>query len=72
MPSAADCAQAYSELHRVADYVFVCLPPKSSILAWLSPAHHLWVKEVEEGTLEIEERQGGARYFADPSGNLWT
>jgi len=52
MPTADACQEAWSELHRVADYVFICLPTKKSIAAWLEPDHHLWVEQVGEGTLK--------------------
>lgn len=55
LPTIADCERAYRELHRVADTVFICVPSKQSILAWLIPTHHLWVKEAEYG-LEVEQR----------------
>lgn len=43
-----DCALAYSELLRVADRVFVCVPKRDSVVAWLSREHFLWV-EIEGG-----------------------
>lgn len=62
LPSAEDCAQAWRELHRVADTVFTCLPGKASIVAWLVPDHYLWVREVSPGVLLVEERVTGNRY----------
>jgi len=56
MPTAEDCAQAYRELHRVADEVFICVPEKASFFAWWVPGHHLWVREKAPGVLEVEER----------------
>jgi ubiquinone/menaquinone biosynthesis C-methylase UbiE len=33
---------AWSELHRVADTVVVCVPVKQLIVHWLVPDHYLW------------------------------
>jgi hypothetical protein len=68
MPDAAGCQAAWSELHRVADVVFICVPPRSSIFAWLVPDHHLWVKHVGETVLEVEERENGNIYLVDLDG----
>jgi len=51
----ADCAQALSELDRVSDQVFIVVPRKDSIMAWMSPDHHLWVTPIPEGFL-VEQR----------------
>jgi len=61
LASAEDCTQAWQQLHRVADTVFVSLPGKDSIMAWLAPGHKLWVQQIGSGILKIEERrpQGG-------------
>ena len=67
MPDAEGCHKAWSELHRVADVVFICVPPKSSIWAWFVPDHHLWVRHVGETVLEVEERNTGAKYLVDPA-----
>jgi len=68
MADAATCQKAWKELHRVADVVFICVPPKSSIFAWLVPDHYLWVRHVGETTLEVEERDTGAKYLVDIEG----
>ena len=61
LSSIDDCALAWRELHRVADYVFTCLPSKRSLAAWLAPGHHLWVSDRGSGVLGIEERGSGRR-----------
>ena len=68
MPDADGCQRAWSELHRVADVVFVCVPPKSSLFAWMVPDHHLWVRQTGEGVLEVEERDTGDHYLVDLDG----
>jgi len=56
LPSIETCGQAWREMHRVADRVFTCLPSKLSLMAWLAPGHKLWVREVGEGVIEVEDR----------------
>ena len=68
MPDADGCQLAWSELHRVADVVFVCVPPKTSLFAWMVPDHHLWVRQTGEGVLEVEERDTGDHYLVDLDG----
>jgi len=68
MPDAETCQVAWSELHRVADVVFIAVPPKSSVWAWLVPDHYLWVKHVGETVLEVEERRTGDKYLVDIDG----
>ena len=68
MPDANGCRLAWSELHRVADVVFVCVPPKTSLFAWMVPDHHLWVRQTGEGVLEVEERDTGDHYLVDLDG----
>lgn len=51
MPTPEDCEIAVHELWRVADEVFICVPGKGTLLAWLAPTHHLWVREVEPGVV---------------------
>ena len=68
MPDANGCQLAWSELHRVADVVFICVPPKSSLFAWMVPDHHLWVRQTGEGVLEVEERDTGDHYLVDLDG----
>ena len=68
MPDADGCQRAWSELHRVADVVFVCVPPKTSLFAWMVPDHHLWVRQTGEGVLEVEERDTGDHYLVDLDG----
>ncbi len=43
LPTPQDCAKAVAELHRVADEVFLCVPGRGTLMAWLAPEHHLWV-----------------------------
>ena len=59
---------AWSELHRVADTVVVCVPVKQLIVHWLVPDHYLWVSQVEESVLHVEERKWGTKYLVDPVG----
>jgi hypothetical protein len=68
MPDAAGCQAAWSELHRVADVVFICVPPRASIFAWLVPDHHLWVRHIGDTVLEVEERDTGTLYLVDLDG----
>lgn len=55
MTTVADCCKALDELHRVAEKVFVCLPGKNSILAWINGNHHLWVRQSDDGYV-IDQR----------------
>lgn len=50
-----DAYDALDELHRVADYVFVASPHKSSLIAHLYPGHHLWITASGDGFI-IEQR----------------
>ena len=59
--SVEDVALAWNEFHRVADAVFVSLPGKDSLMAWLAPEHNLWVQQVGSGILKVEERWRGGR-----------
>jgi len=56
LPTVDDAYLALSELHRVADKVFVVSPHKTSVAAWLMPHHHLWVTEKEDGEFVIQQR----------------
>lgn len=51
-----DARIAISELHRVADKVFIVVPSKWSLAAWLYPEHHLWLTP-GNGSFIIEQRQ---------------
>lgn len=51
MATPEDCFHAESELQRVADEVFLCVPGKQTLFAWLAPTHHLWVK-LEDGRVK--------------------
>lgn len=55
LPTLADGEKALRELHRVADKVFIVSPHKTSIIAWLHPDHHLWVKHAGD-TIVLEQR----------------
>lgn len=50
-----DASKAIAELRRVSDKVFVAIPHKTSLLAWLHPRHHLWVLPTGDGYI-IEDR----------------
>lgn len=50
-----DCLRAINELNRVADLVFICVPSKQSIPAWLHREHHLWVSQKGD-TISVEQR----------------
>jgi SAM-dependent methyltransferase len=49
LPAIDDAVQAINELYRVADEVFIASPRKDSIIAWLVPSHHLWIRQDDEG-----------------------
>ena len=49
LPTVGDAEQAVRELYRVADEVFILSPSKQSIIAWLHPGHHLWVRQTPAG-----------------------
>lgn len=68
MPDVETCHDAWSELHRVSDVVFICVPPKGSIWAWFVPDHYLWVRHVGATVLEVEERDTGDKYLVDTDG----
>ena len=53
-----DIDRAWGELHRVADGVYTCFPGKDSFAGWMAPGHHLWVKELGSGILDVQERGG--------------
>lgn len=55
MPTVADGKKAISEMQRVADEIFVVSPSKTSLIAWIHPDHHLWVKQTAEGVW-LEQR----------------
>lgn len=54
MPTPEACFMAASEMERVADEVFLCVPKKDNLLAWLAPGHRLWV-EVDQGRVMAVE-----------------
>jgi hypothetical protein len=57
LATAQDAQQAYKELHRVTNgKVFLALPTKLSMAAWVHPEHKLWVQRLPDGSLQIEER----------------
>lgn len=65
LPTPADAEQAVSEMMRVSGgRVFVAIPSKASILAWLHPEHSLWITESAGGRLYAEARTG--------VGDAWT
>lgn len=51
-----DARKALSELHRVADRVYVCSPKRWHPYAWLHPEHNLWVDHLPDGSLRFEQR----------------
>ena len=61
MRSPDDAAQAWRELNRVADEVFICVPTKWDLYAWLHPDHFLWVWQVDQD-IEVEDRATGVHY----------
>lgn len=56
MPTIEGLNRAVVELARVADVVYVVGPRKASLIAWLIPSHHLWVR-VEDGLVIAEQRR---------------
>lgn len=61
------CHQAWRELHRVADTVFLCVPSKLELIAWFIPDHHLWVQQVGLYTLLVEDRDTHAKAMVQAS-----
>lgn len=70
MPSAQDLAAAWSELHRVADAVYICVPSRASIWAHLVPDHYLWLKQLSYDVLDCLERRTGVKYLVYSDGEL--
>ena len=68
MPDVQAIQSAWSELPRVADTVFICVPVKALIVHWLVPDHYLWVTQVGESVLQVEERGAGTKYLVDQYG----
>lgn len=60
LPNAEDVYRAASELHRVADAVFICLPERAGLINWLAPEHAIWVRE-----------DGGNVIGVEPNGVRW-
>jgi hypothetical protein len=55
LPTPEDACRAIEEMERVSERVFLVLPRKSSIIAWLHPDHHLWLS-VDGNDVVIEQR----------------
>lgn len=70
MHTIQDCATAWEELNRVADHVFICVPPKTSVVAWIHPDHYLWVQAISELEIEAEDRHTGERALITASGEI--
>lgn len=56
LSSIGDAKAAIRELHRVADRVFIASPRKTSLMAQFHPGHHLWVSEMANGDILLEQR----------------
>ena len=61
-----DAVQAVKELRRVSDGVFIVGPRKQMLTAWFVPDHHLWVNQLEDGRVEIENRPGWQEWQRAP------
>ena len=68
MANVQDAAAAWSELNRVADSVFVCVPGKDSIGGWLAPGHHIWVHQMSNNIIRVEERSNSNIYLVNSNG----
>lgn len=55
LPTLDDALRAVDEMQRVAEAIFIAYPLKQSIIAWLIPGHHLWIRQ-EGDWLYIEQR----------------
>ena len=56
LPTIADAEVALGELNRVSNKVFVAGPSKTTLWAWINPDHHLWVDQLQDGSLKVEQR----------------
>ncbi len=57
LPTVEDALQALRELRRVAGgRVYVVSPSRLSLAAWLHPEHRLWVEQLPEGSIRIQQR----------------
>lgn len=56
LSTVAECERALAELRRVADAVFIAGPSKQAITGWVHPEHHLWVQQLPDGSVKIEQR----------------
>jgi len=45
LPSTRAAETALTELHRVADAVYIAYPYRQSLAGWLTRGHHLWVRQ---------------------------
>src|SRR5947208_74872 len=57
LPIVGDAEQALRELHRVtAGPVYVVSPHRWSLAAWAHTEHALWVDQVPDGSIRLEQR----------------
>lgn len=57
LPSPGDVDRALAELRRVSNgRVFIAVPVKLNLHAWIHPDHHLWVTKRSDGSLLVEQR----------------
>ena len=64
MPTPEDGAQAWAELNRCADYVFICVPRKDSWAGWACSDHHLGIQQIGSDVLKIEDRHSPQVLYA--------
>lgn len=60
LPNSDDAVAALTELHRVAEKVYICYPSKQSIGGWITKGHHLWINQQGDMTT-VEERDGAKK-----------
>lgn len=70
MPDLLSLSQAWSELHRVAESVFICVPTKASVFVWIHPDHHLWVSQVGATILYAEDRHTKQKALITAKGEI--
>lgn len=61
LPTAGDAGRVLEELNRVAGSVFLVYPSRQSIVAWIMPAHRLWVWQKGDRTYLKQRGGSGAK-----------
>lgn len=60
LASVEECARAVAELRRVAGRVYVVSPSGQSLMGAVHWEHRLWIEQLPDGTVSIEDRSGPA------------